>query len=136
MGYIEVHYLRPLIQLPPNARAVLVSVQWPVKPTTAQRYRQATHDAMGPLRGFTPDSGAYINEANIVEPNFQESFWGAKNYVRLSDIKRDIDPDNLLTVHQGAGFDAGMSGIGVIQMFPYEHHTTLGGKGTIISQCM
>ncbi|KAL2800369.1 FAD-binding domain-containing protein [Aspergillus keveii] len=72
---------------------------------TVQRYWQATHDAMRPLREFTPDSGAYINEADTFEPNFEESFWGAENYARLMEIKRDIDLDNLLTVHQGVGYE-------------------------------
>ncbi|KAJ0413820.1 FAD-binding domain-containing protein [Aspergillus carlsbadensis] len=74
-------------------------------PATVQRYWQATHDAMRPLREFTPDSGAYINEADTFEPNFEESFWGAENYAQLSEIKRDIDPDNLFTVHQGVGYE-------------------------------
>jgi capsule polysaccharide modification protein KpsS len=39
------------------------------------------------------------------EPNFEQSFWGTENYRRLLDIKRDIDPDNLLTVHQGVGYE-------------------------------
>ncbi|KAJ5754811.1 hypothetical protein N7533_004354 [Penicillium manginii] len=46
------------------------------------------------LRQLAPDSGAYINEADPYEPNWQWSFWGP-NYPRLLSIKEKYDPDNL-----------------------------------------
>jgi len=46
---------------------------------------------MNKLRAVTPGSGAYINEADRLEPNFQESFWGDK-YEKLSSIKKARDP--------------------------------------------
>ena len=42
---------------------------------------------MNPLREITPNSGAYWNEADYIEPNWEESFWGADNYAKLKQIK-------------------------------------------------
>jgi len=47
------------------------------------------------LRTLDPDSGAYINEADAYEPNWQQAFWGS-NYERLLEIKRKVDPDDVL----------------------------------------
>jgi hypothetical protein len=46
------------------------------------------------LRDLTPDSGTYFNEADILEPGWQDSFWGA-HYPRLLSIKKAVDPWNL-----------------------------------------
>jgi FAD/FMN-containing dehydrogenase len=43
------------------------------------------------LRKVTPGSGAYINEADVLEPNWQQSFFG-NNYPKLASIKADWDP--------------------------------------------
>ncbi|KAL4860880.1 hypothetical protein BDV12DRAFT_204599 [Aspergillus spectabilis] len=67
---------------------------------------QAAHDTMNPLREFTPDGGAYQNEADAFEPDPVGSFWGEDNYARLLKIKREIDPGNLLSVHNGVGWDS------------------------------
>ncbi|KAF1947607.1 FAD/FMN-containing isoamyl alcohol oxidase-like protein MreA [Clathrospora elynae] len=42
-------------------------------------------------RDASPGSGAYMNEANVEEPNFQESIYGS-NYDRLLKIKKQRDP--------------------------------------------
>ncbi|KAF4219238.1 hypothetical protein CNMCM6805_006951 [Aspergillus fumigatiaffinis] len=46
------------------------------------------------LRQLAPDTGAYFNEANPNEPDWQWSFWGP-NYPRLQAIKQKYDPDGL-----------------------------------------
>ena len=46
---------------------------------------------MNALRAATPGGGAYINEADILEPNWQQSFFGS-NYAKLVRIKRERDP--------------------------------------------
>ncbi|CAG8367015.1 unnamed protein product [Penicillium salamii] len=46
------------------------------------------------LRQLAPDSGAYINEADPYEPNWQWSLFGP-NYHRLLSIKEKYDPDSL-----------------------------------------
>ncbi|KAF2855742.1 FAD-binding domain-containing protein [Plenodomus tracheiphilus IPT5] len=57
---------------------------------------------MGPLREITPGGGAYGNEADIAEPDWQQSFWG-ENYPRLQKIKQKYDPNMLFYVHHGVG---------------------------------
>ena len=49
---------------------------------------------MNALRAVTPDGGAYLNEADMLEPNWQQSFFG-NNYARLLKIKKSYDPWNV-----------------------------------------
>ena len=46
-------------------------------------------------RELIPDSGAYFNEADLLEPDWQESFWGLANYARLQAIKKTVDPNGV-----------------------------------------
>lgn len=46
------------------------------------------------LRDATPGSGSYLNEADVLEPNWQQSFFG-DNYKRLVEIKKKWDPRGL-----------------------------------------
>ncbi|KAJ7577456.1 FAD-binding domain-containing protein [Mycena floridula] len=55
------------------------------------------------LREMTPDSGGYLNESDVYEPDHEVSFWGA-NYDRLLEIKNKYDPDHLLDVWHGVGW--------------------------------
>lgn len=57
------------------------------------------------LEAVTPGSGAYANEANWRQPNFQETFWGS-NYPRLLAIKNMYDPDNFFYATVGVGSEA------------------------------
>ena len=43
------------------------------------------------LRDLAPDTGAYMNEADPTEPEWQKAFWG-ENYKRLARLKRKWDP--------------------------------------------
>ncbi|KAL3463272.1 hypothetical protein BJX64DRAFT_276583 [Aspergillus heterothallicus] len=74
-------------------------------PDVVQKIWQTTHDIMNPLRELTPDGGAYQNEADSFESDPIGSFWGEENYARLLQIKGEVDPTNLLTVHNGVGWD-------------------------------
>ncbi|KAF3012995.1 hypothetical protein E8E14_006946 [Neopestalotiopsis sp. 37M] len=61
---------------------------------TAQEARDSEIDInryMDTWRELTPGSGAYINEADPAEPEWQQSFFG-DNYPRLLEIKRNRDP--------------------------------------------
>ncbi|CAN9201090.1 unnamed protein product [Alternaria alternata] len=77
-----------------------------------------TTEVMAPLREISPAGGAYGNEADIAEPDWQQSFWGS-NYPRLQQIKKKYDPGMLLYVHHGVGTegwaidDNGIIGAGV-----------------------
>ncbi|KAF3003537.1 hypothetical protein E8E13_005720 [Curvularia kusanoi] len=88
-----------------NLQAQLVAIKNVVDTTPAGWL--AADDAlngevMGPLREITQAGGAYGNEANIGEPNWQQSFWGA-NYPRLLELKKKYDPTELFYVHHGVG---------------------------------
>ncbi|OAL00635.1 FAD/FMN-containing isoamyl alcohol oxidase-like protein MreA [Phaeosphaeriaceae sp. SRC1lsM3a] len=58
--------------------------QWKSSHARLNSYLQKWRDA-------SPGSGAYMNEADTEEPDFQESFYG-DNYERLLAIKRKWDP--------------------------------------------
>ncbi|PHH92495.1 hypothetical protein CDD83_7132 [Cordyceps sp. RAO-2017] len=54
------------------------------------------------LEAATPGSGAYMNEADFQQPDFQDVFFGA-NYPRLLRIKRKYDGRGLLYATAGVG---------------------------------
>lgn len=54
------------------------------------------------LRALSPDTGAYFNEADSQEPDWQTSFF-ANNYARLLKIKRDVDSENVLWCRKCVG---------------------------------
>jgi FAD/FMN-containing dehydrogenase len=57
------------------------------------------------LRVAAPATGAYVNECDYFQDDWQRAFWGP-NYPRLARIKRRYDPDGLFTVHHGVGSEA------------------------------
>jgi FAD/FMN-containing dehydrogenase len=61
--------------------------------------------SMKALRVAAPDTGAYVNECDYFQDDWQRAFWGP-NYSRLARIKRRYDPDGLFTVHHGVGSEA------------------------------
>jgi FAD/FMN-containing dehydrogenase len=73
--------------------------------TAAAARRARVHAAMAALRIVAPDTGAYVNECDFFQPDWQKAFWGA-NYPRLAEIKQRYDPDGLFFVHHGVGSEA------------------------------
>ncbi|TVY64202.1 FAD-linked oxidoreductase patO, partial [Lachnellula suecica] len=59
-----------------------------------QKIAYLTNNSTQYLRDLDPDSGAYVNEANPYEPDWQHTFWGS-NYERLLEIKRKVDPGDV-----------------------------------------
>lgn len=57
------------------------------------------------FRDITPGGGAYMNEADAAEPNFQQSFYGS-NYERLLIIKKNTDPWGVFYAVTAVGSDA------------------------------
>ncbi|KXH65704.1 FAD binding domain-containing protein [Colletotrichum salicis] len=67
----------------------------PWDPAAGEKAREILDARFELLRHLTPDGGSYINEGFPFEKNWQQAFWGA-NYPRLSEIKRSIDPKDVL----------------------------------------
>ncbi|KAI1652288.1 FAD-binding domain-containing protein [Daldinia loculata] len=59
-------------------------------------------EMMQPWRDASPDSGAYLNEADINEPNWQQAFYGS-NYAYLYQLKQQYDPWGLLWAPTAVG---------------------------------
>ncbi|KAK0452197.1 FAD-binding domain-containing protein [Desarmillaria tabescens] len=51
--------------------------------------------SMDPLRAITPGGGAYGNEADVYEPDWQRAFWG-EHYEELVRVKGKYDSEHLL----------------------------------------
>jgi FAD/FMN-containing dehydrogenase len=68
----------------------------------AAAQRDRVYAAMAALRAVAPDTGAYFNESDYFQKDWQQAFWGA-NYERLLEVKRRYDPDGLFYVHHGVG---------------------------------
>lgn len=67
--------------------------------------KELVDDVLGPWRDVAPESdfgGSYGNEANVVEPGWQSSFYGTK-YERLLEVKRKWDPRGLFYATTGVG---------------------------------
>lgn len=60
---------------------------------------------MDGIREATPGGGAYLNEADVLEPKWQESFFGS-HYPRLSRIKKEVDPWGLFWAPTTPGSEA------------------------------
>jgi hypothetical protein len=74
-------------------------------PANVEALRESmTNNAVPILANVTgvANSGAYSNEADLREPNFQMTFFG-DNYARLSRIKAEYDPFDLFIVGAGVG---------------------------------
>ncbi|PIL31940.1 hypothetical protein GSI_06644 [Ganoderma sinense ZZ0214-1] len=54
------------------------------------------------LRSLAPHSGAYFNEASLVEPHPLQAFFG-DHHVRLQQIKAIYDPIDMFVVRGGIG---------------------------------
>ncbi|KAK8044630.1 hypothetical protein PG993_004654 [Apiospora rasikravindrae] len=52
------------------------------------------NESMARWRAAAPDGGVYVNEADLLEPHWQQAFWGDK-YPGLLAVKRKYDPWDL-----------------------------------------
>jgi hypothetical protein len=88
---------------------VIYTTGWPNNATVEEQRKviDGIHEAAQVLRDYAPDGGAYINEADVYEPNHEGSFWGTANVARLKDIKGTYDPSNVFQVWQGIGWAGG-----------------------------
>ncbi|KAL7624629.1 hypothetical protein AAE478_006198 [Parahypoxylon ruwenzoriense] len=59
-------------------------------------------ETMQPWRDASPGAGAYLNEADINEPNWQQAFYGS-NYDYLYQLKQKYDPRGLMWAPTAVG---------------------------------
>jgi hypothetical protein len=57
------------------------------------------------LTAISPDSGAYLNEADWKQPNWQSTFYGS-HYPALEEIKQKFDPDHMFYARTAVGSEA------------------------------
>ncbi|CAO3564949.1 unnamed protein product [Mortierella alpina] len=69
---------------------------------TRQRIARRMTSSTDILRDLLPESGAYFNEADPDEPDWQQAFFGS-NYPRLKRIKDAVDPMGLFVCHKCVG---------------------------------
>ncbi|KAK8068369.1 FAD-linked oxidoreductase sor8 [Apiospora saccharicola] len=63
---------------------------------------QVTNDLVPTLEKLTPNGGAYLNEADFQQPDFQRTLYG-DHYKRLLEIKRKYDPKSILYAKTAVG---------------------------------
>jgi hypothetical protein len=68
-------------------------------------YADITYNKTHALRQLSPETGVYFNEADSYEPDWQQAFWG-EGYAGLKELKRKIDPDNVLWCRMCVGSEA------------------------------
>nr|KMM67303.1 isoamyl alcohol oxidase [Coccidioides posadasii RMSCC 3488] len=97
------------VSLNPAWRRALVHLifvrGWDKKTTFAEQraiQSNVTNVEVPMFKKLEPDMGAYTNEADPYEKDFQESFWG-ENYPRLYELKKKWDPKSLFIVRSGVG---------------------------------
>ncbi|KAG9076360.1 hypothetical protein FS749_011882 [Ceratobasidium sp. UAMH 11750] len=76
---------------------------WDASADMAKKGYESVHNVMEPLRALTPGGGAYMNEADLYEPDASSSFWGS-NYPRLLAVKQKYDPTGLLDCYNCVGW--------------------------------
>ncbi|CEO60505.1 hypothetical protein PMG11_05130 [Penicillium brasilianum] len=57
------------------------------------------------ITAISPDSGAYLNEADWKQPNWQSTFYGS-HYPALGAIKQKFDPDEIFYARTAVGSEA------------------------------
>ncbi|PWY80895.1 FAD-binding domain-containing protein [Aspergillus sclerotioniger CBS 115572] len=63
-----------------------------------------TYEYLPLLERLAPNSGAYMNEGDFRQPNFQRAFYGV-NYPRLRQIKAKYDPNDIFYAQTAVGSD-------------------------------
>ncbi|KAI0360106.1 FAD-binding domain-containing protein [Trametes cingulata] len=88
-----------------SAHAIVGTI-WPegTNATVIVQHLQTLKDNTAKLRALAPQSGAYINEASLYEPNPKQTFFGS-HYQKLKAIKKVYDPVDLFVVAEGVGSD-------------------------------
>ncbi|RSL89929.1 hypothetical protein CEP51_000966 [Fusarium floridanum] len=65
-------------------------------------HKKLTGDLVQRLKDVSPGAGGYLNEGDLMDPEFQQSFYGS-NYERLLKIKKQVDPKDLFWAPTAVG---------------------------------
>lgn len=86
---------------------VVVTTEWnstaPLSAMVALQ-RRMTEVYVPALAALTPGSGCYLSEADFLQPNWQDAFYGT-NYQRLRGIKKKFDPEDVFYATTAVGSD-------------------------------
>ena len=95
----------------------------------AGTFRSRVQAAMAALRVAAPETGAYVNECDYFQTDWQRAFWGP-NYARLARIKRQYDPTASLSSTTASaattGALTGLLGCGSARSLPAQLYSTSG----------
>jgi hypothetical protein len=83
----------------------LQSVRWPINSTSEQimkARKEFQNVDMESWREISLGAGGYLAEADRLEPDFGNAFWGTK-YPRLLELKKKLDPYNVFYATTGVG---------------------------------
>ncbi|KAF9891408.1 hypothetical protein FE257_004264 [Aspergillus nanangensis] len=78
--------------------------EWGKEEKMLEMQRKMTEEYIPALAKLAPDSGAYLNEGDFRQPDFQRVFYG-ENYARLRRVKAKYDPDDLFYGTTAVGSD-------------------------------
>ena len=79
--------------------------EWDARAEMIEEQNKMTNDYIPLLEALSPNSGAYMNEGNFQQPNWQKAFYGV-NYDRLLQVKNKYDPHGLFYALKAVGSDA------------------------------
>lgn len=81
------------------------SVRWPINSTAEQILKIRKDFQAGDMqswRDISPGAGSYLAEADRLEPDFGNAFFGDK-YPRLLELKKKLDPQDVFFATTGVG---------------------------------
>lgn len=84
---------------------LMVSAKYPARasPAVVNSARDTVTKVLVPmLKKLTPGGGTYMNEADVREEGWQQSFFGG-NYARLLELKNLVDPERLFWAKTAVG---------------------------------
>lgn len=68
----------------------------------ADLHHKLTYDLAQRLKDISPGAGGYGNEGDLMDPEWQDSFYG-ENYERLLEIKKQVDPRDVFWAPTAVG---------------------------------
>ncbi|KAI9151459.1 FAD-linked oxidoreductase patO [Paramyrothecium foliicola] len=90
------------------AMAVILTTSWPEgadERLMRDMRNKMTEKCVPALAKLAPEAGAYLNEADPDQPDWQTAFYG-ENYDRLVAIKNKYDPHHVFYAHTAVGSDS------------------------------